>query len=57
MPRSLQQFKSDWEGIASSVYLARVAADQFWNRLATFACIPSYLCDPPARETSFALVT
>lgn len=55
-PRGLQQFKSDWEGIASSVYLARVAADQFWNRLATFACIPSYLCDPPARETSLALV-
>jgi|tagenome__1003787_1003787.scaffolds.fasta_scaffold20755634_1 transposase len=55
-PRGLQQFKTDLEGIVSSVYLAWVAAGHFWKRLAAFACIPSYLCDPSARETSLALV-
>jgi transposase len=59
-PRGLQQFKTDLEGIVSSIYVANVAyvvARRLWNRLKAFATSPSCLRDSPAGETRLALAT
>ena len=40
-PRGLQQFKTDLEGIVSSVYLAWLVTQRFWNSLATPAGHPT----------------
>jgi hypothetical protein len=55
-PRGLQQFKTGLEGIVSPVYLAWVAAAQFWKRLAALPCIPSCLYNSPAGETRLGFV-
>jgi transposase len=40
-PRGLQQFKTDLEGVVSSVYLAWLATERFWKSLATSARLPT----------------
>lgn len=54
-PRGLQQFKTDLEGVVSSVYLAWVVARRLGKRLAASATSPSCLRDLPVGETSLAL--
>jgi transposase len=56
-PRGLQQFKTDLEGVVSSVYLAWVGAGRLWKQIAALATSPSCLRDSPAGETRLALAT
>jgi hypothetical protein len=55
-PRGLQQFKTDLEGIVSSVYLAWVVAGRLWKRLAALATSPSRLRHSPVGEISLGFV-
>jgi transposase len=55
-PRGLQQFKTDLEGVVSSVYLAWVVTDRLWKRLTALATLPSCLRDSSAGETRLGFV-
>ena len=55
-PRGLQQFKTDLEGVVSSVYSAWIAGARLWTFLRSSVNLPSCLRDSRATETSLALV-
>jgi transposase len=54
-PRGLQQFKTDVEGVLSSILLAWIVAARLWKRLTTFATSSDCLRNPHAGETRLAL--
>ena len=56
-PRGLQQFKTDLEGLVSSLYLAWLAADRLWNRLRALSRLPSGPRNSRAEKFSLAIVT
>jgi transposase len=56
-PRGLQQFRTGLEDLVSSLYLAWVAAAQFWKHHAQLLGLPSDRSDSPPNETHLALVT
>jgi len=55
-PRGLQQFKTDLEGIISSVYLAWLATERFRKSLATSAGHPTNSCAALPPEMELAIV-
>jgi hypothetical protein len=55
-PRGLQQFKTDLEGVVSSVYLAWLATQRFWKSLATSAGHSTNACAALFHEMELAIV-
>jgi len=55
-PRGLQQFKTDLEGLVSSLRLAWIAATQFWKLQLPSSDLLTGSCKSPANETGLALV-
>jgi transposase len=55
-PRGLQQFKTDLEGVVSSVYLAWLATQRFWKSLAPSAGHPTNSCAALLAEMELAIV-
>ena len=55
-PRGLQQFKTDLEGVVSSVYLAWLATERFWKSRAPSANHPTNACAARLPETELGIV-
>jgi len=55
-PRGLQQFRTDLEGLVSSLRFAWIAATQFWKLQLPSSDLLTGSCKSPANETGLALV-